>query len=196
MVHAARVQARGRPGPVGPAFRPAGRNGYCFSKAAWRAAGGYPSELRWSEDKLFLERLRATGNEVVVAHDAVVRWRPRGSLPEVYAQYRGYGRGDMIAGVDRQNELVPLVLYAAGVALAGRALLGHRWSGVALAAGVTGYLGLFVAAAAPELRASRALAWVPVIRVTADVAKIHGLMSATRQLLTGRRSGPADQGRR
>jgi glycosyltransferase involved in cell wall biosynthesis len=174
------------PGPAGRSFHPAGRNGWCFAKAAWRAAGGYPSDLRWAEDKVFLDRLRASGHEVVVAPDAVVRWRPRGSLGEVYAQYRNYGHGDVLAGVDVGHELVPLALYATGAAMAGRAAAGDRGAGRLLAAGAVAYLGLFVAAAAPELRSLRALAWVPPIRVTADVAKIHGLMAATRQRLLGR----------
>jgi glycosyltransferase involved in cell wall biosynthesis len=174
------------PGPAGRSFHPAGRNGWCFAKAAWRAAGGYPSDVGWSEDKVFLDRLRAGGHEVVVAPDAVVRWRPRRSLREVYAQYRNYGRGDVLAGVDVGHELVPLALYATGAAMAGRAAGGDRRAGRLLAAGAAAYLGLFVAAAAPELRSMRALAWVPAIRVTADVAKIHGLMAATRQRLLGR----------
>ena len=174
------------PGPIGPAFRPAGRNGLCFAKTAWQSAGGYPADMAFSEDKIFLERLRASGHEVVVAPQAVVHWRPRRSLGEVYVQYRNYGRGDVLAGVDRQNELVPLALYAAGAGLAGRAATGHRGSALLLGAGAAAYLGLFVVAAAPELRSPRALAWVPAIRVTADLAKIHGLMAAVWQKLRKR----------
>jgi len=174
------------PGPASRSFHPAGRNGWCFAKAAWRAAGGYPSELGWAEDKVFLDRLRAGGHEVVVAPDAVVRWRPRGSLSAVYTQYRNYGHGDVLAGVDVGHELVPLALYATGAAMARRAAGGDRRAARLLVAGAVAYLGLFVAAAAPELRSPRALAWVPAIRVTADVAKIHGLMTATVQRLLRR----------
>jgi succinoglycan biosynthesis protein ExoA len=174
------------PGPAGRLFHPAGRNGWCYAKTAWRAAGGYPSDVGWSEDKVFLDRLRASGHEVVVAPDAVVRWRPRGSLSEVYTQYRNYGKGDVLAGVDVGHELVPLALYATGAAMAGRAAGGDRRAGRLLAVGAFAYLGLFVAAAAPELSSPRALAWVPAVRVTADVAKIHGLMAATVQRVLGR----------
>jgi len=174
-----------RTGPIGTGFRPAGRNGYCFTKEAWTAAGGYPDDLHWGEDKVFLDRLRAAGHEVVVATDAVVRWRPRTSLRALWRQYSNYGRADAMTKIDRQNELVPLALYGGALALAVWAATGEWRAGVVLLVGAVAYLGLFVAAAAREVRPLRALLWVPVIRVTADLAKIQGFLTWT---LTGRRS--------
>lgn len=167
-----------RPGPIGSAFLPPGRNGYCFTRSAWEDAGGYPAELPWGEDKVFLKRLRESGRAIVVVPEAVVRWRPRRSLAEVYRQYAAYGRGDVMAGLDRQNEVVTLALYSAGGLLALRAANGSRGARTALAAGVAGYLSLFVAAAARELGPTRATAWVPLIRVAADVGKIRGFTAA------------------
>lgn len=168
------------PGPVGREFLPAGRNGYCFARVAWERAGGYPPEFPWGEDKTFLRRMRAAGAEVVVAPEAVVRWRPRRRLREFYRQYRNYGRGDAMARVDRQNTLVPFVLYAAGALLAVAGALGAWPAFVALGAGAAAYLGLFTLAARRDLSLSDGLAWVPLLRVTADVAKMHGMASALR----------------
>jgi glycosyltransferase involved in cell wall biosynthesis len=168
--------AHDRPAPLGRAFVPPGRNGYSFTRDAWERTGGYPDELPWGEDKRFLERLRAAGEEVVVVPDAVVRWRPRRTLGELYRQYRAYGRGDVMARIDRQNELVPLALYGTAAALAFAAAAGSTPAAVLLAAGAAGYLALFTAPAARELGAGRPLAWVPVVRVTADLAKIDGLV--------------------
>jgi len=173
-----------RPGPIGREFLPAGRNGYCFTKEAWEAAGGYPDDLRWAEDKVFLERLRSAGMNVVVAPGAVVRWRPRGSPAALWRQYANYGRADAMAKIDRQNELVPLALYSAGAVLAGVALTGQPPAAAVLAAGAAAYLGLFVAAAARTLRPLSALLWVPVIRVVTDLAKMRGFLGWT----FGRRS--------
>jgi succinoglycan biosynthesis protein ExoA len=170
--------AHDRPAPLGRAFVPPGRNGYCFARAAWERAGGFPAELPWGEDKRFLERLRAAGTEVVVVPEAVVRWRPRRSLGELYRQYRAYGRGDMLARIDRQNELVPLALYATGAGLALAAAGGSFPAAALLAAGAAGYLGLFAVPAARELGPGRPLAWIPVVRVAADLAKIDGLVRA------------------
>ena len=168
-----------RPGPVGREFLPAGRSGYCFAKRTWQAAGGYPDELRFSEDKTFLRRTRACGAQTIVAPGAVVRWRPRRSLPAVYRQYRNYGFGDGFAAIDQQNELVPLALLTVGGSLALRAASGDRRAGAALAAAATAYLGLFAGAAARELGPRAAVAWVPPIRLTVDVAKVHGFIAGT-----------------
>ena len=171
--------AHDRPAPLGRAFVPPGRNGYCFARDAWERAGGYPAELPWGEDKRFLERLRAAGTDVVVVPEAAVRWRPRRSLRDLYRQYRAYGRGDVLARIDRQNELVPLALYGTGAALAiGAIATGSAPAALLLAAGAAGYLGLFTAPAARELGPGRSLAWVPVVRITADLAKIDGLVRA------------------
>ena len=168
-----------RPGPIGRAFLPPGRNGYCFTKGAWEASGGYPDELPWGEDKTFLERLRELGLEVVVAPDAVVSWRPRTSLRALCRQYSNYGRGDAMARVDRQNELVPVALYATALVLAARAASGRRGAAFLLVAGASTYLGAFTASAAREVAPARAILWVPVIRVAADLAKMQGFVAGT-----------------
>jgi glycosyltransferase involved in cell wall biosynthesis len=165
-----------RSGPLAGEHLPAGRNGVCFTREAWEAAGGYPPELPWGEDKVFLRALRATGCEVVVVPEAVVRWRPRRSLREVYRQYRNYGRGDALARLDRRNELVTFTLYGAGGVLAVLFVLGSRTAGAVLLAGAAGYLALFVLAARRSLGWDRALAWVPPLRLAVDVAKMHGFL--------------------
>jgi glycosyltransferase involved in cell wall biosynthesis len=165
-----------RAGPIGGEHLPAGRNGVCFTRAAWDGVGGYPPELPWGEDKVFLRALRGAGNEVVVVPEAVVRWRPRHSLREVYRQYRNYGRGDALARLDRQNELVTFVIYDAGLVLAVVAVFGSRLAMALLLAGLAGYLSLFVLAARRSLGWDRALAWIPVLRIVVDVAKMHGFI--------------------
>jgi succinoglycan biosynthesis protein ExoA len=168
-----------RPGPIGAEFLPAGRNGLAFAREAWEEAGGYPPDLPWGEDKLFLRALRAAGRELTAVPDAVVRWRPRGSPRALYRQYRNYGRGDALGRVDRQNELVTLGLFVVAAALGVLAVLGSRTAAAFLAAGAAGYLALFVLAARRDLGASRALLWVPAIRLLVDVAKVQGFLEGT-----------------
>jgi hypothetical protein len=69
-----------------------------------------------------------------------------------------------------------MLLYGMGAALSVMAARGSRRSGALLAAGAGGYLALFVGPAQRELRWGRALTWVPVLRVTVDLAKMHGFM--------------------
>jgi glycosyltransferase involved in cell wall biosynthesis len=165
-----------RPGPIAGELLPAGRNGLCFARADWERAGGYPPDLPWGEDKLFARALRRTGCELVVVPEAVVRWRPRSSLGAIYRQYRNYGRGDALARLDRQNELVTFGIYGAGVVLAVLFALGSRTAGAFLAAGAAGYLSIFVLSARRSLGADAALAWVPPLRLVVDVAKMQGFL--------------------
>jgi hypothetical protein len=53
-------------------------------------------------------------------------------------------------------------------------VLGSRTAGALLAAGAAAYLVLFVVSARRALGLDRALAWIPVLRVLVDVAKVHG----------------------
>jgi glycosyltransferase involved in cell wall biosynthesis len=167
--------------PLGRSQLPAGRNGYCFRVADWRRVGGYPEQLPWGEDKLFLQRLMEAGLELVRA-PAVAHWRPRGSLRDVYLQYQRYARGDVMARIELRNELITLGIYMAGAALTERALAGSRPAGTLLGAGGAAYLGLFTVPAWHDLRDPAAVAWVPLIRLTVDAAKLHGLAAgiATR----------------
>jgi glycosyltransferase involved in cell wall biosynthesis len=165
-----------QPGPIAGELLPAGRNGLCFTRAAWERAGGYPPELPWGEDKVFARALRHAGLELVVVPGAVVRWRPRGSLRAIYRQYRNYGRGDALARLDRQNELVTFGIYGVGLVLAVLFALGSRTAGAFLAAGAAGYLALFVLSARRSLGADVALAWVPPLRLVVDVAKMQGFL--------------------
>lgn len=177
-----------RKAPLAREFLPAGRNGYCFMRSLWEAAGGYPEDLPWGEDKVFLRRVVALGTEIAVAPEAVVRWRPRRSLAEIYRQYERYGRGDALGRVDRQNELVTFVVYGAGGVLLALALRGRRAAAVALAVAATAYLSLFVVPALLALGRGRAVMWVPVIRLAVDVAKMRGFVGGSlTACLAGRR---------
>jgi glycosyltransferase involved in cell wall biosynthesis len=166
----------GRRPPLSTSFLPAGRNGFCFSRRSWNAVGGYPEHLAFGEDKVFVQRLRRAGWAVTPVREATVQWRPRSTLVELYRQYQHYGYGDAVAGLERQNEVIPMLLYSTGAALSLRAARGNPGSGALLALGAVGYLTLFVWPARRELGCGRALAWVAPIRVAVDVAKMHGFM--------------------
>jgi hypothetical protein len=114
----------------------------------------------------------------------VVRWRPRGSLRAVYRQYVNYGRGDAMARIDRQNEVVTLAMYAAALVLAVLALLGSVAAAIVLAAAATAYLALFTLPAIGAI--GHSALWLPLLRVTVDLGKMHGFLAQT---LFGRARG-------
>jgi hypothetical protein len=124
----------------------------------------------------------------VVAPDAVVSWRPRESLAAIYRQYERYARGDVMAKLDRQNELVTLFLYSGWLVLAARASRGGLPAKVLLGAATAAYFAVFTGSAVRGVRPRRALLWVPLIRLTIDVAKMHGFIAETFSPMTRRRA--------
>lgn len=84
---------RGQLEPFDPrTFNPSARS-VAFTKDLWRRAGGWPEWLRFSEDTHFDETVRSLGARWAFAGDAVVYWRPRGSLRAIAKQFYLYGTG-------------------------------------------------------------------------------------------------------
>ena len=163
-------------------FLPSSRS-VAFRKAAWERAGGYPEWLDYCEDLIFDLRLKDS-EAFALATEAVVYFRPRGSLKAFYRQYYLYARGDGKANLWLKRHLIRYATYLLAAPLL--FLLGawvHRllWLLFLPAAAIylaqpyrrlpavlrrTGYTA--------PVQAARAAALVPVIRVVGDVAKMIG----------------------
>lgn len=162
-------------------FLPSSRS-VAFTRSAWRAVGGYPEWLDYCEDLVFDLRLRQRFAPFGFAPGAVAHFRPRGSLRSFFKQYYQYARGDGKADLWRLRHLIRYLTYL--VALPGLVALGwlvSPWWWLVLA-GLAwfGHLRVPYRRLWPWLRQltwrERCLAmlWVPVIRVTGDVAKMLG----------------------
>ena len=161
-------------------FLPSSRS-VAFRKAAWEASGGYPEWLDYCEDLIFDLRLRDLYGSFAFAPDAVVYFRPRGTLKAFFRQYYQYARGDGKADLWRKRHAIRYTTYLIlGPLLVVLALLHSPWWWLALVA------GLVVYTATPYRRLGPLLApygffgrikagfLVPVIRVVGDVAKMIG----------------------
>jgi glycosyltransferase involved in cell wall biosynthesis len=152
-----------------------------YRKSAWEAVGGYPEWLDYSEDVVFDLRLREKFGPFVFVPDAIVRFRPRQSLRAFARQYYRYARGDGRANLFPRLHAVryfaylvaaPLLIYAA-VAVSPWLW----WLGLAAA---LAYSRLPLRRLWPQLRGLSwsdklwALAYIPVIRVVGDAAKMAG----------------------
>lgn len=169
---------------VDPAtFLPSSRS-VAFKKAAWEAVGGYPEWLDYCEDLIFDLRMKALVGPFAFAPDALVYFRPRGSLRSFYKQYYLYARGDGKADLWRKRHLIRYGTYLAGVpvvALAGAIVHPALWL-LYVAGGLAYCKRPFqrlpqVMATAPDQSAGawgKAALWVPVIRVVGDIAKMAG----------------------
>lgn len=166
---------------INPAtFAPSSRS-VAFRRSAWEAVGGYPEWLDYCEDLAFDFLLRDAGCRFVMQPDALVHFRPRPTLRAFFWQYYRYARGDGKANLWLVRHLIRYGTYLVGFpALIVLGMVHHRaWYLVALA-GLGALLRTPLRRLAPHLRdlswgeRLAALAWLPVIRLTGDVAKMIG----------------------
>jgi glycosyltransferase involved in cell wall biosynthesis len=161
-------------------FFPSSRS-VAFRKAAWETAGGYPEWLDYCEDLLFDFRLRDLYGPFAFAPQAVVHFRPRGSLRAFFKQYYRYARGDGKADLWRKRHAIRYLTYlVAGPSLVLLALLQSPWWWLALLAGLAAYTATPYRRLWPMLAPFglldrlKALLLVPVIRMLGDLAKMSG----------------------
>ncbi len=161
-------------------FLPSSRS-VAFLKDGWSAAGGYPEWLDYCEDLVFDFRLLDAAGPATFAPRALVHFRPRGSCAAFFRQYYRYARGDGKANLWPWRHAVRYGTYAVALVVAAGAIAWRQpWLGLALATGFAltlrrPYVRLRHqwAALGPAGRLTAAL-WVPVVRVTGDVAKMLG----------------------
>lgn len=163
-------------------FLPSSRS-VAFTKEAWRKAKGYPEWLDYCEDLIFDLNLKTCGYRFEWQPQAVALFAPRRSLRAFWVQYYRYARGDGKAELFLKRHLLRYFIYGvfgpAGVALA------RRWPilwPVLVACGLgyvwKAYRRLFFYfeefKGLPTRGKIAAVAWVPVIRATGDLAKMAG----------------------
>lgn len=159
-------------------FLPSSRS-IAFTTEAWQAVGGYPEWLDYCEDLIFDFKLRQRYGGFAWAPKAMVFFRPRSTLRAFFLQYFRYARGDGKADLWRHRHLIRYSAYGLGILLvfAGFSL---PWLWLLLLSAFGGYLWRpyrrvgIVASDLPLREKSRVYAWVPLIRLTGDAAKMVG----------------------
>jgi glycosyltransferase involved in cell wall biosynthesis len=159
-------------------FLPSSRS-VAFTREAWSRAGKYPEWLDYCEDVVFNLALRSSGCTFGWAPGAVALFRPRSNLAAFWRQYYRYARGDGRAGLWPERHAVRYGSYTAAAALL---LAGIRRPWLLLPLGLISSVHLWAPyrRLLPRLRDSHplqqveAVAWVPVIRLVGDLAKMAG----------------------
>jgi hypothetical protein len=179
---------------INPAtFLPSSRS-IAFRKTAWEAVGGYPEWLDYCEDLVFDLRLKMlsqqspVGTQFAFAPDAVVAFRPRGSLRSFLKQYYRYARGDGKADLWRKRHAARYLTYlvAAPVVLLMGALV-HPLLWLLFIPGAVYYFRqpyqrLRTLHQRPEnavllstrYSALKTFLLIPIIRIVGDIAKMVG----------------------
>jgi glycosyltransferase involved in cell wall biosynthesis len=158
-------------------FLPSSRS-VAFRRAAFEAIDGYPEWLDYCEDLIFDFRLKDRFGAFAWAPEAVAYFRPRGSLRAFFVQYYRYARGDGKANLWRKRHLIRYITYLVVlplILLAGVVIHPLWW--LLLAAGAAYMFGRpyrRLLSEHPVSVVTRAAGWVPIIRVTGDIAKMIG----------------------
>jgi glycosyltransferase involved in cell wall biosynthesis len=165
-------------------FLPSSRS-VAFRKSAWESVGGYPEWLDFSEDLVFDMKLKEAGHKFAFAPEAVVYFRPRSTLRDFFHQYFRYARGDGKADLWRKRHAIRYSTYIAGPLVAAWAwrarhgapgkltLVGITLAGLAYCRRPYSHL-LPVLRELPVPSKLYAVALIPIIRGTGDVAKMLG----------------------
>jgi glycosyltransferase involved in cell wall biosynthesis len=159
-------------------FLPSSRS-VAFRRAAWAAVGGYPEWLDYCEDLVFDFALRRSGRSFGWAPAAIAYFRPRENLARFFVQYYRYARGDGKALLWAKRHAVRYATYLGGPLLCWRTRA-HPLMLLLLVLGAGAYCRRPFRRLAPSLSTlspadrARALALVPLIRLTGDLAKMVG----------------------
>jgi glycosyltransferase involved in cell wall biosynthesis len=163
-------------------FLPSSRS-VAFRKSAWEAVGGYPEWLDYCEDLVFDFRLRDRTGQFVFVPEAVVYFRPRSSLHAFFVQYYRYARGDGRADLWRRRHAIRYLTYLVAaplIAVAGIVVSPWWWALFLLSVPGMFWTGwrrlarMWSGVDLSPMQKLRAALWVPIIRVTGDVAKMIG----------------------
>lgn len=161
-------------------FLPSSRS-VAFRRDAWQRINGYPEWLDYCEDLIFDFDLQRAGFRFQFEPDALVYFRPRPSLAKFFRQYYLYARGDGKANLWWKRHLIRYATYL--VAIPFSILVWQFAPPVSILMWLAGAYALFgtpyrrLLRSWKNLRLSEklgALLYVPIIRITGDVAKMIG----------------------
>jgi glycosyltransferase involved in cell wall biosynthesis len=165
-------------------YMPSSRN-ICFRKAQWEKVEGYPQYLDYGEDMKFNFNLKEKGYEVIFNPDAVVYWKMRNSLKDIFRQFFRYAKGDALG---RMYPIRHFIRFFSGLIFAAIVFTGifiNHWIFLMLIVPAVfychkQYYRLFLKwdgnekCRPPKNRIFAATATVPLLLIYIDIAKASG----------------------
>lgn len=133
-----------------------------LKKSAWLKVGQYPENLDYCEDLVFAAKLKAH-TRLVVRPEAIVFWQIKDSLKDFYHQLKNYASGDVLAGY------WPHIIKIISVYL--RYLVFFTAPPLFLA-----YLFWPIIKFNHYVSGFKAVAYLPLVQLTADLAILRGAL--------------------
>lgn len=97
-------------------FSPSNRS-IAFKKSVWRSIGGYPEGLRRSDDTWFMKNAMERNMNFALAKDAIVFWRPRQNLIQLFKYAYLDERSSFLHGVFWKCDMKPYYMHTIKLAL-------------------------------------------------------------------------------
>ena len=158
---------------INPArFLPSTRS-IAFRRTAFDRVGGFDESLAHNEDTPFALALKRSGCKFAFAPEAIVRWRPRGTLRAFLHQHRRFGFGDGESRVQGWFYGTIAAKYAIGATL----LVLGMWMPVArwtLAVGGALFMAQQARRGIGKIPFVEAVFIVPALKVGYDIAYLTG----------------------
>ena len=153
-----------------------------------REMGGWDESLTANEDFEFDHRLGQAGHRLLFDPALVIDWQCRQSVPDLFDQYRRYGRGKVDVarlhpGSLRPRHLVPPLFVAYATLAAALGVRRPRWLAGMLAPYAAVVLGESVRAGR-QLPSTRERLWLPPAFVAMHVGWGLGVWSGLRRTLS------------
>lgn len=67
---------------------------FFFKKNLWERLSGFNENLKTAEDTEFIAKAKAINKSPVICKNAIIYWKPRRNLREIFTQFYRYGKGD------------------------------------------------------------------------------------------------------
>lgn len=133
-----------------------------LKKSAWLKVGQYPENLDFCEDLIFAARLKAL-TRLVVKPDAIVFWQMPVSLKDFYQSLKNYASGDVLAGYwPHLIKIISVYLrYVVFFTVPPLFLAYLFWPIIKFNHYVSGF---------------KAVAYLPLVQLTADLAVMRGAL--------------------
>lgn len=150
-------------------FLPSSRS-IAFKRKAWKEVGGYPEYLETAEDLVFAKKLWNSGRRCITVPSAIVYWAQKKTLLQAAKQFFRYAKGDGKALYIRYQTPLLFGRYCVGCIL----ILMQAY--VPLLLLTLGYGAWAIAKNYAYVRHYKALIYLPVLQITADISVMSGMM--------------------
>jgi len=156
-----------------PSFR-----SLAFRKSAWKRVGKIPEWLTTADDTLFDLNLKKAGCNFAFAPDAVVYWRPRSTIRDLFYQYYRYAKGDGYARLFFKNYLLIYIPYVFGLFLLLNGFA-YKFLWILLLISSLAYLLLVPRPVMPiykKIKSIKVFVIIPIIKLVIDLGRMLGYL--------------------